>query len=96
MRLGRSIVERAEPLVERDHAVGVVHLEILMMQVMGVVGNVHGCLVAHHQAIEPRMALGRRNAQPRCQIDHVDRMRRNDEEQQDAGKIDQVLDRMHG
>ena len=30
----RSVVERPEPLIERHHAVGVVHLEIFVMQVV--------------------------------------------------------------
>ena len=95
MRLGCAVMKRAEPLVQRHHAVGIVHLEIFVMQVVRVIGGIHRGILADHQPVEPGMSLRRRDAKARGEVDHVDRVRRNDEEDQDGGKIDHMLDRVH-
>ena len=58
----RSIMERPEPLIERHHSIGIVHLEILVMQVVRKVGGVHTGFLTDDHPVESRMTFGRRKA----------------------------------
>ncbi|EEF25311.1 conserved hypothetical protein, partial [Ricinus communis] len=94
--LGRTVVESPEPLVERDDAIGVIALEILVMEIVVVAVGIDGALLADDDLVEAGMARCRGKACMRQVEDRMDRIGRHDPVDQHTGEIEKVLDRVHG
>ena len=71
MCFGRTIMERSEPFVQRNNAVGVIHFEIFVMEIMCVRRRINRCFLASHKPVESRMPLRWSNPKPRYEIDHM-------------------------
>ena len=78
MRLVRSVVEGAEPLVERHGAVGIIALEIAVVKIMGIGFRVEGRAIANHDAVEAGVTGRRRQAGMDDVIKRMERMGGND------------------
>ena len=88
-------MEGAEPLVERDRAVGVVALEVLVVEVVRVAVGVDRALLADHDLLEAGMARHRRQAGMDQVEQRVHRVRGQHPVDQHAREVEQVLDRVH-
>ena len=66
--LGRTVVESPEPLVERDDAIGIIALEILVMEIVVVAVGIDGALLADDDLVEARVA-GCRGKARMCQVE---------------------------
>ena len=89
-------MKRPEPLVERHHAIGIIHLEIFVVQVVGKVGRIHTCLFTNNHSVKSRVPLCWGETQTRGKIDHVNWMRRDKKKKENGGKVNLVLYRVHG
>lgn len=71
-------MESPEPFVERDHAIRIVALEILVMKVVVVAIGGDGHFPADHYLVEADMAGRRRKGRVGKVEQNVDRMRWHD------------------
>jgi len=69
-----AVVPGAKKLIERNGAVGVVHLEVLVMQVMREGVGVDGGVLAEHNLVEADMADHRARAGDVQMIEQQQRM----------------------
>ena len=91
-----SVVESAEPLVERHRAVGIVALEIFVVEVVRVAVRCRRPRPSPTTILsKPVWPWAGDKAGMQQMEDRVDRVRRHDPVDEHAGEIEQVLDRMH-
>ena len=93
--LFRSVVKSAEPLVDRDQAVPVVHLKELVVQVVNVSMAIDRGFIRNLDLVEANVPRDR--AKPRIVqlIQRDDRVRRQDQVVEGRCEIQQVLNGMH-
>jgi len=88
-------VPGADPLVDRQHAVGIVHLEILVVQVVRKGMGIDQPFLSGLDLVEPDMADHGAGACHLKMVEHQQRMRRYDQVQQNVGPVEKVFDRVH-
>ena len=86
---GGTVVERPEPLVERDRPVGVVDLEVLVVEVVGIATGVDRP-TEQLDLVEPGVAGHGRHHQVE-RVEHgVDRVRRHDPVDRHGAEVEQA------
>ena len=93
--LCRAVMERAEPSVPWHFCRTVIALEIPMMQLVKEGAHVDPSAFTNDQRIIAGVRCRGRQCQPIGVKQHVDRVRRNDQMDQQRRKVDRVFYRVH-
>ena len=91
---GRTVVERTEPAIERYGAVGVVDLEVLVVEIVRVAVGVERS-VADLDPFEAGVPGHGCHQQMELVEQHVERVRRHDPVDRHRGEVAEVLQRVH-
>ena len=97
MGLLRAIMKRAEPLIQGDHAVGIVALEILVVQIMLPTGqNLRAAVLANFDTIKACMPRGWRQSGVQQVKEDVKPARGQNQVGQHTAEVQEVLAGVHG
>ena len=88
-------MERVEPAVPGRFPGAVIAVEIFVMQLVEEIAQLNAVLAFHFQFLKPRMRGRRTDTVVKQQKQHMDGMRRDQEEEQGVGHENEALDRMH-
>ena len=94
--LGRPVVVRAEPHVERKVVFPVIALEVAVMQLMEIRGSRNAGVSLDDERLEPDVTLCRGERGVLRIHQHVDRVRGHDPVNQNATEVKNMLNRVHG